>query len=427
MTAEQYLHVSVEMWGGFFCIIAMIAVFMTRKYDRKAAHSLTLVMLCSIALLTFDALSWFVIGDPKTSQLYSGITHFGELAMGMLIMPLVADYVSHIIFLRTRGVRLYWSMVEWIVSFAGVLTLIINVFHPFMYEIDHEGTYIALPWFFAIPAMIVFVGLLMTLSVTMIYIRYLNNLEKIAVIMFLVLPMLSLVLRVFDRSISYINVALVISVMIMFISYVANYSNYMAYREKQLSEEKIRIINNQMQPHFIFNSLALIRYEVLHSPEKAVETINDFSAVMRRTTDFTGENKCITVKQELDLVRHYLNIQKKRFDESIDIVYNVTDTEFDVPPFLIQTVVENSLHHGLKDGQTEDARIVISTEEEGSEHVVTVSDNGTGFDTGALGDDGRKHVGLKNTRERLELMCGGRLEIVSHPGEGTTVRMIIPD
>ncbi len=422
-----YFHISAEIWGGIFCIVASIVLFLTRRFDRKAALDLIIVTLCCATLMAFDVVPWMLSGEGDNVYFISRVTNFISRALSLLVLPLVAEYISHIIYIRTKGYKIYWSMVEWILFFVGVVALIANEIHPYIYKIKSDGSLARLPNFFWIPGALVFTGLLMTLSVAIVYIRYMNNIERAVLIVFLVLPMLAIALRVFIHIDYYTDIAIVISVMTMFISYEMNYADYMIKREKQLHDEKIRIINDQMKPHFIFNSLGTIRYLCRTNVDEAVEAINDFSICMRRITNFIGENSCITADTEIDLVKHYINIQKKRFGNRINIEYDINDEDFDVPPFLIQTLVENSLQHGILDNQIEDGIIIIKTERKGSDHIITITDNGAGFDTNLLKNEKKEHVGLLNTKSRLEIMCGGTLDIQSEPGKGTCVTVTIPE
>ena len=426
MNTQQYIHLSIEIWGCFFCLIAAVTVFITRDFDRKAARSLIKVIICCIALMASDGLWFFILTKPHLSLVVVKIAYLISVIMGLLVIPLVADYVSYIIYIRTGGIRIYWSTVEWVLFAIGCVLLIANEVHPYIYILDVDGSYIPLLFYF-LPGAIIFTGLLITLVVSLVYIRWLEDVEKAAIITFLALPMISLAVRIFYKAFSYTNLTIVISVIVMFVAYEINYSNYMIQKEKQLNDERLRLINWQMQPHFIFNSLALIRYQCRHCPEDAIKTIDDFSVCMRNTTDFLKKNDCISVRQEVDFVKHYLNIQRKRFDESFDIEYYIMDEDFDVPAFSIQTLAENALHHGLNDGQTDEAKIIIKTEMRDGRHVVSVEDNGTGFDAGTSGGQNAGHAGLKNTESRLRIMCDGELLTESEAGAGTCVTMIIPE
>ena len=104
------------------------------------------------------------------------------------------------------------------------------------------------------------------------------------------------------------NIAVVVSTIILFVSYESYYAQYLVEQQKKLSEERMRLVNRQMQPHFIFNTLSLIRYQCLNAPEEAAETINDFSDYLRSTTDLMLETECISFERELDIVKNYIRI-----------------------------------------------------------------------------------------------------------------------
>ena len=88
-------------------------------------------------------------------------------------------------------------------------------------------------------------------------------------------------------------------------------------------------------------------------------------------------------------------------------------------------MVENAIRHGVRGKYG--GEVVIASREEGSDHIVTIRDNGRGFDPEALAEDGeRSHIGIRNVRERIESMCQGTMRIESEPWKGTTVTMTIP-
>jgi sensor histidine kinase YesM len=122
-----------------------------------------------------------------------------------------------------------------------------------------------------------------------------------------------------------------------------------------------------------------------------------------------------------------LQIQSKRFGDGIKLEYDIKETYFDVPPFSIQTLVENAVHHGFKSGQIKDGIVRITTKKEGNNHIVTVEDNGVGFDKTELKKEEKNHVGITNTKNRVEIMCKGSFDIESEPGKGTRAVFMIPE
>ena len=427
MTTLQYVHFSIEIWGALFCLISAVSIYITRHFDRKGAYKLIILLLGAMMLMISDSLAWIFRGNPSQAGYFLvRISNFCAFFFGFLIMPLVADYVSHIISRRSGITGLYWKYIEWVLFIIGSVVLIINVFRPFIYTFDERNTYFRLAYGM-IPGAIAFVGIVITLGVVLEYISYMNNFEKVAIIMFLVLPNIAVIIQTLRYGIAFTNLALVFSSLLLFVSYEFNYMKYNVDKEKMMAEERIRLINQQVQPHFIFNTLSVIRHLCKKAPDEAAEAINEFSGYLRNCTDFFNETECIPAERELDLVKHYIYLEQKRFGKSIEVEYDIEDEDFDIPPFAIQTSVENAIKHGLRAQNKTDGRIKVSTRFDGSQHIIVIEDNGAGFDISILDDPGFKnHVGIKNTTERLRLMCKGTMDVSSEPGKGTKVTIKIP-
>ena len=427
MQTVQNIHFSIEMWGALFSLVGLLIVFLTRYFDKVGSRKLMLVLLCSALLMISDGLAWLFRGNPTEAGYYVvRIANFCSFFFGFLIMPLAAQYISHLIYVRSNGIKLYWEIFEWGIFIVGAAVLIVNEFVPYIYTFDETNTYQRMPYFFWIPGFIAFVGAVITLSVAIAYHKYMMALENAAIISFLSLPIIAIILQIIFYGVSFANLAIVISTVILFVSYESYFAQYLVNKEKQVNEDKLRMVNRQMHPHFVFNSLALIRHQCLTDPEEAAETINEFSAYLRSTTELLTESECISFERELDIVRNYINILQKRYDKTLNVQYDIKDTAFDIPPFSIQTLVENALHHGINDGQLENGRVIISTEKIKNKHIVIVEDNGNGFDTASLNDKNNQHVGIKNTQERIAVMCDGTLNVESAPGKGTKITIIIP-
>ena len=416
------------MWGCFFSLIAALTIFLTRHFDKSGALKLMLALLCSAALMISDSVSIYFRG--KVSQPAPSIERWSTFAVyffSFLIIPLSAQYVSQIIYKRSGGFKLYWEFVEWGVFIVGAVLLIVNEIFPFIYRIDDAGRYMRMPYFFWLPSLIGLTGLLTTLAVALLYSKYMLTIERAAVVSFLTLPSIGIVIKLLHPETPYVTIAIVISVIILFISYETSYVQYLVEEEKRLGEERLKLVNQQMKPHFIFNTLTLIRYQCLTAPQEAAQTVAEFSNYLRGITDYLTEHDCISVETELDIVKNYLRIQSKRFGEGIKIEYDIEETDFDIPPFSIQTLAENAVHHGFKSGQITQGVIRISTKKDGKNRIVTVEDNGVGFDTSKLKKDDKNSVGITNTGNRVEIMCKGELIIESEPGKGTRAIIVIPE
>ncbi|MBO5555375.1 MAG: hypothetical protein J5941_07585 [Solobacterium sp.] len=132
-------------------------------------------------------------------------------------------------------------------------------------------------------------------------------------------------------------------------------------------------------------------------------------------------------ERELEHIHHYLYLEKLRFEEELNVVYDIRDTDFTVPALSVQLAVENAVKHGIgrKPGG---GTITIASTSDDTDHIVTVSDDGVGFDTTLLNtpSSGKTHIGIQNMIYRIETISSGKVHIKSAPNEGTSVTIRIP-
>lgn len=195
--------------------------------------------------------------------------------------------------------------------------------------------------------------------------------------------------------------------------------------EEEVEKSRGEIMMSQIQPHFLYNALATIRALCTKDPQLARTAIDHFSSYLRANLDSLKEPGCIPFARELDHVRNYLYIEQLRFGEFLKVEYDLETEDFVCPPLMLQTLVENAVKHGLS-GLEQGGIVRMTTREHIDCYEVKVSDNGAGFDIRQVLADGKSHTGISNTRQRVETMCRGTLQISSMVGKGTTMTIRIP-
>lgn len=195
--------------------------------------------------------------------------------------------------------------------------------------------------------------------------------------------------------------------------------------QKELYEAKVAVMVSQIQPHFLYNSLSSIAMLCKLDPDTAQKATIAFTKYLRGNMDSLRQTAPVPFERELDHLEKYLYIEKLRFGNKLNIVYDIQTTDFDIPLLSVQPLVENAVKHGV--GMKEDGgTVTIATHETDEHYEVIISDDGVGFDTSAQKNDGRSHIGMENTRKRLKDMCNAEVVITSKPGEGTVAKIIIP-
>ena len=191
----------------------------------------------------------------------------------------------------------------------------------------------------------------------------------------------------------------------------------------ELAESRISTMMSQIRPHFIYNTLGSIEQLCDLDPKKAGELVHDFAKYLRGNFGELDNPKPILMSQEMDHVHHYVSIENVRFPD-MSFTFEMNSNDFRIPALTIQPIVENAIKHGLMKLKKGGTIHVVSYETE-TDYCVLVEDDGVGFDTNAE-VDGRKHLGLRNIRERLKAMVNGTMEIESTVGAGTKVLVKIP-
>jgi signal transduction histidine kinase len=199
-----------------------------------------------------------------------------------------------------------------------------------------------------------------------------------------------------------------------------------AHLETRLMETRLRTLEAELHPHFLFNTLHAISTLVHSKPDGADRMISRLSDLLRLTFDRSGAPR-IPLQEELEFLQKYLDIEQTRFQDRLTVQFEIDSEALDaeVPRLILQPLVENAIKHGLspKPGP---GLIKISAERRNGSLSLEVRDNGVGLNPGARI---RLHegVGLSNTRDRLDCLYGSahRLEFSDGNG-GLAVRLEIP-
>ena len=175
----------------------------------------------------------------------------------------------------------------------------------------------------------------------------------------------------------------------------------------------------------IYNTLTTIQGLCDKDPALAKETTGQFAKYLRGNLDSLSQNENIPFSRELEHVKCYLSIEKKRFGDRVNVVYDIEEDGFMIPALTLQPIVENAVKHGLckKDGG---GTVWIHAYETDGINQIVIEDDGAGFDAESLLNDGKKHIGLHNVKSRLKDMCKGTIDVTSEIGKGTKVTIGIP-
>ena len=199
-----------------------------------------------------------------------------------------------------------------------------------------------------------------------------------------------------------------------------------AEKEKESTEMRMSLMLSQIQPHFLYNSLSVIQNLCHGAAPDAEAATARFSRYLRHNMSSMTNSSLIPFTEELSHAKNYLELERLRFGEQLQIRFDTPVTRFYLPPLTLQPIVENAVRHGVRMRPDGRGTVAVATMEFPDRFEIFVLDNGRGFDTTKPPNDGRLHVGIQNVRDRLEKMCGGKLELFSRVGVGTTAVIVLP-
>ena len=194
---------------------------------------------------------------------------------------------------------------------------------------------------------------------------------------------------------------------------------------EELEKSRITVMLSQIQPHFLYNSLTCVMDLCDSNPRQAKAAIADFADYLRGNLASLKTENLISFRAELEHIEKYLRLEKLRFQDELEVIYDIKTQDFMLPALSVQPLIENAVKHGV--GQKiGGGTVTIQTIELEDDYLIRITDDGIGFNEGEYVDDGGTHVGIENIKKRLEMMVNAQLIIESTKGEGTTASILIP-
>jgi two-component system LytT family sensor kinase len=190
--------------------------------------------------------------------------------------------------------------------------------------------------------------------------------------------------------------------------------------ESNLREVELKNLRSQLNPHFLFNSLNSIKALILIDPKKAKESLTILSSLLRSSLMASSEG-LIPLSKEIELVRNYLQLEKMRFEERLDVQWSIHEgiEMVKIPPFVLQMMVENAVKHGISN-LVSGGKINIVIRQNPRGLVIQVKN------TGQIEENKETFgIGLENTKRRLDLQYKNRASLLMYEEEDMVVSQIL--
>lgn len=413
-------------------MVAVLSACLLKR--RRELHENVLLGIISsdIALLVCDFFLWLSLGDPN-ELLRSKALWGTEYLLAYILILLFHYFLLAQIAQKTKVSKFLYFIAIPLAVIVSVLYFS-SYLNGYFFTFNAEGDfgYGELAW---VCQLIRLSLLFLDIVITLVFCRELGYKNTALLLVFETVPMLTLALDFFYGS-GFIYIVVSILILIDYIAVsveqnivVAKQKQQMAEQEKRLTEEQTKIMISQIQPHFLYNVISSIMSFCKEEPQKAVDALADFSEYLRTNMRSLSLDKPVLFEKELEHVETYIRLEKFRFSNRLQMKYDLGTKDFFLPALTLQPLIENAVKHGI--GQRpEGGTILLKTELSGDGIIITVSDDGVGFNTEELPENGvyenAEHIGIANVRSRVASMCGGTLKVESIPGTGTVATVFLP-
>ena len=435
-TTIRNVNAILAVSGLVMSILGLLHTMIGRfLWPKTRAYFIKLFIILSTYELTIIARELI---NNWMGDVWVAISYVLFLAQGILAATITIIITAFL--LEQCGIQPYRQNIMFrisVVSYAVYVALMVaNLFTGFLYYIDEHNVYTRGNWF---PVLIIPTVVIMIINLVILW-KYRERLsvwQIRAFLIYTVFPLLAMIIQAFLFGIHLIALSSVVAALFT-LTYII-YDQTDRYYMMTVENEKLRtdMLLAQIQPHFIFNSLAVIRDICGKNPDTAEAALGEFADYLRYNMESIDSKGMITFEKELLHVRQYLALQSLRFPDEIEMLYDIEYTAFIIPMLTLQPIVENAVTHGIRESESGKGKVTLAVRKTDAYITIIVADTGRGFDAKIIENDAgfqsgqndepkRSHIGIRNVKRRIETMTGGTLTIESAIGEGTSVTITLP-
>lgn len=418
------INLMSDVYGILICLILLMYLFFGENRRGRLNRLFMLMCLSGVVIQLGDMTNWACEGFSRPWNPF--LLKWGTLAFYLGCVAILLAYTRYVTEYLAAKVRVHPGF--WLTArgLAGVYICfcLLSVKAGLFFTVTPENYYQRGSWFW-LSQLIPFLIYGIDTAIVLRYRKALKTREVLFFMLYVILPVIGELIQIHAYGISMLTPSMTLALLIIFVNIQMERELLLKRREKELTESKLDMMLAQIQPHFLYNCLVTMRQLCEIDADEAKAAITDFSYFLRGNMNALTCRGLIPFEQELTHVRHYLSLEKRRFGDRLQVVYEIGCTDFELPPLCVQPLAENAVRHGILK-KDEGGTVTIISEEREDCFQVTIRDNGVGVTEQAGERDGRAHIGLQNVQSRLSSMCMGHVSVCGKPGEGTAAVITIP-
>lgn len=422
MEAGYYRDIAIDVMGMLVGNVLILGLIAEDREDKINRAMFRLVFTLIILFFT-DLLSSYMEGNPNL-VLEIKLVNTSAFVLENILSYCYWSYISKELKLEGKFYRMIDGFCLGVLGITAVSDLF-NWKFGYYFTITSAGEYVDAPLEYV--GDLAIIAIFIIALIVIIRNKETSIKEKLILLSFESFPVAAYIIGGITQEYAWTFPAYLLSVLLIYIRIFSKRGKKLAEQQVLLTKQSTALMISQIQPHFLYNVLTTISNLCATDPEEAEETTVLFSQYLRTNLDSLRNEDAVPFSMELGHIKTYVELEKKRFGDKLNVEYDIREVNFKVPSLGLQPIVENSIKHGIR-GKNAPGHIKISTEKTNGGYLIVIEDDGIGFDMNMPAkEDGRSHVGMTNVRERLKQMCHATMKIESSPGNGCRTEIYIPE
>ena len=417
MNPKSVFNATVCLLGVLILLIHIVNLLIKKERRKDENALLDFFIFTAIHFATYFV--FVLLKENYTSNTFIISFYTAFYIMNNIEVLLFYFYLTSYANIDKRAKKVF-GILNLIVFSTFVITDIVNIF-THMYFTSVDGVYTRSK-LMILSQGYQFIMLGISFVATIVN-KSLNVREKIAFSLYCVLPLVAIIIQNLmpGYAIAYASLLIAIEILFLFLNVEKNIK--MREDEKRLKDANVKLMVSQIQPHFVYNTLSSISTLIPIDPDKAQKALDEFTDYLRMNFSTLTETHLVSFEDELKHIKTYVNLEKMRFNDRLNVIYDIKTTNFNLPPLSIQPLVENAIKHGILK-KVEGGTVTLKTYEDEQASIVEIIDDGVGFNMEDVDFKGNKHIGLNNVKHRITTMSRGEIRFESKPNKGTKVMVL---
>ncbi len=405
--------------AAMLVLLGLVAALIMPNSDRWSKRFFITFFSILVLYSSFTTVDMFLTSSSSDMITVLKIIYYIETLLALSLFPMLTAYLLHCCSESLIHSRLFHAAV--ILSGICLILMSFSPFTTWFYYFTPINQYHRGPLYSTI---IVLMNSIMVLNLVGVIQRRekLSKKHFYAYLISIVPLTIALFIHLFVSVFMFLGFGFAICAFSMFVIIQSDQMDQILRQQREIANQRASIMVLQMRPHFIHNTMTSIYYLCGQDPKKAQQVTLDFNTYLRKNFTAIASEDPVPFSEELEHTRAYLAVEQAQFEDQLFVDFDTPHITFLIPPLTLQPIVENAVKHGM-DPDSEPLHISIRTRKTDSGSEIIVENTGSDF---TPLDNSEPHVALQNIRQRLKMMCGGKLKVMPRDGGGTIVKVVIP-